>query len=179
MSCCYTSKSSNPPFSKKSFSKIMKHEENFYCSKSLKTFNTRPRFFFFFNSTKVSFYFVWMWICLSCCVQEPKVRENESLDGNCWVVHCLSLQASRVFQIAVLVKAILFSKRLAEAYQRCVFTGRYKQVLASLWRSGQKPCLSQAAWPCEEEEARPSLWLTILAQNWPMCKQLWACKRWQ
>lgn len=107
--------------SKKSFSKIMKHEENFYCSKSLKTFNTRPCFF---NSTTVSFYLVWMWICLSCCPVYRKVRENESLDGNCWVVHCLSPQASGVFQIAVLVKAILFSKRLAEAYQCCVFTGR-------------------------------------------------------
>lgn len=184
MPCCYTSKSINPPSCILQEIKeiILKNNEawrKLLLLKIIENIQHKTSFFFFFNSTKVSFYFVWMWICLSCCVQEPKVRENESLDGNCWVVRCLSPQASGVFQIAVLVKAILFSKRLAEAYQRCVFTGRYKQVLASLWRSGQKLCLSQAVWPCEEEEARPSLWLTILAQNWPMCKQLWACKRWQ
>lgn len=99
----------------------------------MKTFN-KALFSISIIDTFGSFYLVWIWICLDCCpmYRNGKYEKNKSLDCKYGVVHYISPQARRTFQRAVLVKATLFSKRLAEVYLHYVFTGKYEQVLPSL-----------------------------------------------
>lgn len=98
-------------------------------------------------------------------MQEEKERGSKTLNCKCFVVYYISHQARRLFQITILVEAVLFSERLAEAYLCYVFGGRCNHVLPGFWRSDSSSARFGLGGPVEGDQAGSQ-------PLWHLCKQV-------